>query len=630
MIERGNMIVEPIKESVKAQGHTAQYQMHKYFARRPYNVFSNLIQHYTKKGDIVLDCFCGGGVTVFESLALDRKVVGVDVNPLATFITEMQIQQVDIQQLSKFYDAFLEECKKEYSHFYTYQIAGDIVEQEWMEWVYEVKCADCGEIIRLTEENKISNGKYRCQNPNCKSNRQTKPGVARTKCEPYRSVPMRIKYYDSNGNSGVYKFSEQEKEDIINTMVNFVIPDDVIKVNSSIPHNWDRWYEDCLPQKGINNFSDFFSERNYYINTLIFNKIMAMEPSKNRDLLYFAFSSSLRYTNKMSRVTENWENGNPTCMDKHAYWLPNEYVECNVLDKLKDRMTSVIKGLSYTSTTIAKKKIKASSFAELIGDKDYMILTQSSSNLPIPNESVSVVITDPPYGSNVQYAELSSFWNIWYKEYRGLDNFIYNEQEAVSNRKSCYKGSKDVEFYGAMLQKVYTEVCRVLQPGGYLVFTFNNKDINVWIQLLKAVVNAGFYLPEDGVIYQDFINEYKNTSHLKYSGNIHGDFIYSFRKGEASDKDAPVGDFVETIKQAVNSCLKHMYLLKNEYTTTELYEKIYGSLINIIMKYVCRNEESQIMEIDELSKTFIDNVINQNLTVKDGKWIMKEGATFVD
>ena len=73
-----------------------------------------------------------------------------------------------------------------------------------------------------------------------------------------------------------------------------------------------------------------------------------------------------------------------------------------------------------------------------------------------------------------------------------------------------------------------------------------------------------------------------------------------------------------------------MYSLKNEYTTTELYEKIYGSLINVIMKYVCRNEESQIEKIDELSKTFIDNVLNQNLTLQDGKWIKKEGAIFVD
>lgn len=623
-------MVEPIKESVKAQGHTPQYQMHKYFARRPYNVFSNLVKHYTQKGDKVLDCFCGGGVTVFESLALDRKVVGVDLNPLATFITEMQIQQIDTDLLRKYYDSFLGKCREEFANLYYYNIAGKYVEQEWIEWVYEVTCFECGETIRLTEDNKITNGKYRCPNPNCKSNQVSKPGVTRTKCAPLRSVPIRIKYHTPDGKTDVHIYSETEMEELLKQSSEYVLPDDVKKVDFPIPHDWDRWYEDCLPQKGVYNFSDFFSERNYYINTLIFNKIMQLEQGIFRDLLYFAFSSSLRYTNKMSRVTDNWENGNPTCMDKHAYWLPNAYVECNILDKLSDRMNAVIKGLNYTSVTITKPKLKAESFYELDLDKDYMILTRSSSDLPIPDNSISVVITDPPYGSNVQYAELSSFWNIWYKEYRGLDNFIYNAQEAVSNRKSCYAGAKDVDFYGSMLQEVYAEACRVLQPGGYLVFTFNNKDINVWVQLLKAVVNAGFYLPEDGVIYQDFIKEYKNTSHLKYSGNIHGDFIYSFRKGTIPNIDAPVGDFTEAVKKTVNACLMNMYLIKDEYTTTELYEKIYGSLINVIMRFVCQNREEQVECIDELSKTFIDNVLGKNLENEDGKWKKKEGADFAD
>lgn len=623
-------MIEPIKESVKAKGHTAQYKMHKYFARRPYNVFSNLVDHYTQEGDIVLDCFCGGGVTIFESLALDRKVVGVDLNPLATFITEMQIQQTDIVSLKRYFKIFLEECRKDLDGLYSYNILGEFVEQEWMEWVYEVTCVECGETIRLSEENKITNGKYRCPNLNCKSNLVEKPGVIRVKCAPLRSVPTRIKYRTTDGKSGIHVFSEIEKEKIVNQQSSYIFPNDVKRIDFPVPHDWDRWYEDCLPQKGVNNFSDLFSDRNYYINTLIFNKILKLEPGQYRDILYFAFSSSLRYTNKMSRVTENWENGNPICMDKHAYWLPNIYVECNVLDKLSERMSAVIKGLNYTRATLTKPKLKAETFDELKKDKDYMILTRSSSNLPIPDNSVSTVITDPPYGSNVQYAELSSFWNIWYKEYRGLDKFIYKEQEAVSNRKLCYKGAKDIEFYGSMLQKVYTEISRVLKSDGYLVFTFNNKDINVWIQLLKAVVNSGFYLPENGVIYQDFIKEYKNTSHLKYSGNIHGDFIYSFRKGKIPDMDAPVGEFVESIKKTVNECLIKMYLEKEEYTTTELYEKIYGSLINVIMRFICQNRDEQVKGIEELSKTFIDDMLGHNLEIKDGKWKKKEGANFAD
>lgn len=623
-------MIEPIRESVKAKGHTAQYQMHKYFARRPYNVFRKLIEHYTKPDDIVLDCFCGGGVTIFESLALDRKVIGVDINPLAAFITEMQIQQVDTEQLQKYFDRFLEECEKEYSELYEYSVNEEPVTQEWMEWAYEVKCAECGAVIRLTEDHKISNGKYRCPNMDCPSNHIKKPGVTRTKCSPCRSVPLRMKYHKKNGSSGIYKFSEDEKEQIIRNSCAYRIPEEIIKPDAPVPHNWDRWYEDCLPQKGIHNFSDLFSRRNYYVNTMIFNRILAMEPSENKDLLYFAFSSSLRYTNKMSRVTENWENGNPTCMDKHAYWLPNEYVECNVLDKLKDRMAAVIRGLKYTSSTIKKQKYKADSFQQLTDDRDYMILNRSSANLPLPDESISAVITDPPYGSNVQYGELSSFWNIWYKEYRGLDQFIYKEEEAISNRKSCYEGAKDVSFYGNMLQKIYTEVARVLKPDGYLVFTFNNKNINVWVQLLKAVINAGFYLPENGVIYQDFIKEYKNTSHLKYSGNIHGDFIYSFRKGRIQLKSDQPGNFEEEAKQTVNRCLEDLYATGEAYTTTQLYEKIYGSLINVIINFVCNNKEDEVKKIEELSKTFIDNVISCRLEQRDGKWRKKEGMDHVD
>ena len=66
--------------------------------------------------------------------------------------------------------------------------------------------------------------------------------------------------------------------------------------------------------------------------------------------------------------------------------------------------------------------------------------------------------------------------------------------------------------------------------------------------------------------------------------------------------------------------------IKEEYTTTELYEKIYSSLINIIMKFVCQNKEDEVEKIDELSKTFIDNLLSQNLEIKENKWIMKEGV----
>jgi DNA modification methylase len=621
-------VIKPIANTVKASGHTPQYLMHKYFARRPYNVFRNLIEHYTKPGDIILDCFCGGGVTVFEGLSLDRKVIGVDINPLATFITEMQIKQVDLDELEDYFKSFLQECIKEYNEIYEFNIGNETVNAEWTEWIYEVRCSECGEIIALSAENKISDGKYKCPNPSCKSNTGNKIGVSRTKCLPYSSIPVRMKYVDKKGKSGIYVFTVDDQKTLKKKCDNLILPDNVINIDYEIPQNWDRWYEDCLPQKGVYKFSDLFTQRNLFVNVMIFNKILQMPQTENRDLLYFAFSSSLRYTNKMSRVTENWENGNPTCMDKHAYWLPNEYVECNVLMKLKDRMDAVLKGLEFTNKNILNKKYKAETFNELIQDKDYLILTRSSADLPIPDESVDVVITDPPYGSNVQYGELSAFWNVWYMKYKGLDHFIFNDEEAVANRKNCFEGAKSIDFYGDMLYAVFTEANRVLKPGGYLVFTFNNKNINVWVQLLKAVVKAGFYLPDGGVIYQDFIKEYKNTSHLKYSGNIHGDFIYSFCKGDTLDDVEMLGDFEDTLKSSIYSCIENLYSQKDEYTTTELYERIYSRLVNLLMKYVKAEEKSddEFKRIEKLSNTFIDNVLNQYLIISEGKWRLKEGV----
>ena len=91
--------VSPISIPVVAKGHPPIYRMHRYFARRPYNVFEGIIKHYSNPGDIILDPFCGGGVTVVEGLRAKRKVIGIDINPMATFITRMEITSTPLNDL---------------------------------------------------------------------------------------------------------------------------------------------------------------------------------------------------------------------------------------------------------------------------------------------------------------------------------------------------------------------------------------------------------------------------------------------------------------------------------------------------------------------------------------------------
>lgn len=615
--------ITPLKRSVKAEGHTPQYKMHKYFARRPYNVFKHIIKHYTAKGDIVLDTFCGGGVTVFEAAALERNVIGVDLNPLAAFITRMQMFNGEVSELKDFYRRFILTENKKYHEWYKVFFDDDEGTAIWFEWTYIVKCPHCDSTIVLNEENKKSNGVYFCSNPDCLGH---SAGVKRVDCLPAGSKPLRVKYTSSKTNKTHVRELNYENMPIFNT-VNFkdVVNSLNYKIDFKLPNDWDRQYEDKLQEKGVISYSDFFTERNYALNCLIFNDIMELRgttASLMNEYLYFLFSSSVRYTNKMTRVTDNWENGNPTAMDKHAFWLPNQYVETNILDVLEQRAKAIIKGCTYSTSNLPRDLQEVTNFEDIKLHNSYMVLNQSSSDLPIPDESIDVIITDPPYGSNVQYAELSTIWNAWYAAYKGLDSYIYKEQEAVMNRKKNFEGSKTVDDYEELLYQVYSEGARVLKNDGYLVFTFNNKNIKVWVAMLKAVARAGFYLPDDGILFQDYIDSYKNTAHLRFSGNIQGDFIYSFRKGEIEIKADGIKGFSDIINEAIDTTVAKLYRRRKSYDTAELYQKILTSMTRDLMAYIlwCNNNDIAMEDISSLSNDYLENRLKRTLVCEDGIW----------
>ncbi|GBU28052.1 hypothetical protein R84B8_01610 [Treponema sp. R8-4-B8] len=43
----------------------------------------NIIQKYTDEGDIILDPFLGSGFICNESMKLDRRFIGIDINPFS-------------------------------------------------------------------------------------------------------------------------------------------------------------------------------------------------------------------------------------------------------------------------------------------------------------------------------------------------------------------------------------------------------------------------------------------------------------------------------------------------------------------------------------------------------------------
>ena len=72
---------------------------HPYFTSQPHSVVSEYIKFFTKEGDTVLDTYSGSGVTLLESRLLERNSIGVDLSPLACFISKSTTNRYEIQKL---------------------------------------------------------------------------------------------------------------------------------------------------------------------------------------------------------------------------------------------------------------------------------------------------------------------------------------------------------------------------------------------------------------------------------------------------------------------------------------------------------------------------------------------------
>ena len=337
------------------------------------------------------------------------------------------------------------------------------------------------------------------------------------------------------------KIDDTDKKRInshITFLENEIIKNDIQVPQDIIPLNWDRQHEDLLNRKNIITFQDLFTKRNLLINLLLLNYIKDMEKDSEinqytYEIIRLIFSSSLRDTNIMAFTNSGWQSGTPVTWSRHAYWIPSQFCEVNVISSFKKAFNRMIKSLEYNDQFEYDIKI-ANDFSDIKSNANLLLTDNSVEYSNIPNESVDAIITDPPYGSNVQYLELSHFWNPWNNDLYNNKNPIF-AKEAVSNRKKNFEGAKTLQEYENNLFNVFKKCYDILKYNKYLVLTFNNKDIGAWLALLISIFRSGFVLEENGLFFQSGVKNYKQTAHTKNEGSPYGDFIYIFKKVKSSN-----------------------------------------------------------------------------------------------
>jgi len=108
-----------------------------------------------------------------------------------------------------------------------------------------------------------------------------------------------------------------------------------------------------------------------------------------------------------------------------------------------------------------------------------------SSCTDLPDKSVDLVVTDPPFFDNVHYSQLADFF------YYGL-NQILELSDSTTTRSRNEVQDTDAGLFTSKLTSVFTECSRVLRDRGLLIFTYHHSRHEGWSAVHRAIRHSGF------------------------------------------------------------------------------------------------------------------------------------------
>jgi putative DNA methylase len=152
---------------------------------------------------------------------------------------------------------------------------------------------------------------------------------------------------------------------------------------------------------------------------------------------------------------------------------------------------------------------------------------RSSERQFAPDGAVDIVLTDPPYFDDVQYAELASLFLVWAQGTGVVPASVRVDlqREAVPNSVRGTSGRD----YARSLRKILAETRRTLREGGVLILTFHNTDLAAWTALGGALRANDFGVTALAVVHAE--NE---RDHAKRAGRgFTKDLVIECRVGVA-------------------------------------------------------------------------------------------------
>jgi len=208
----------------------------------------------------------------------------------------------------------------------------------------------------------------------------------------------------------------------------------------------------------------------------------------------------------------------------------------------------------------------------------------------IPDNSVDSIVTDPPYYSTIQYAELSDFFYVWQKRTLGdiFPDLFWSEltdkdREAVANPSRFRNmGTSPQELakqdYEAKMQLAFSEYYRVLREDGVMTVQFNHKESGAWDVLTKSLIDAGFEITASWAVS----TENPQNLHQAKKNSVSSTVLLVCRKRDPDAEQAWWDDLRPEVANLVEQRAPEFE--ENDITGIDLYLSAFGSALNVFSR----------------------------------------------
>ncbi|MFL5330482.1 MAG: DUF1156 domain-containing protein [Gemmataceae bacterium] len=190
--------------------------------------------------------------------------------------------------------------------------------------------------------------------------------------------------------------------------------------------------------------------------------------------------------------------------------------------------------------------------------------TGDACNHSLPDESVSVWFTDPPYYDSIPYAHLSDFFYVWMKRtlpnVESINSFTLcpKDEECVVDRPhSRIPNAKTAEVFEARIGKAMHEGARITSPSGIACVVFAHKTTDGWEALLTGMIRGGWTITASWPIATEMATRLNARDNASLSASIH--LVCRPRPN-----DAQIGDWARVLRELPRRVADWMDRLQEE------------------------------------------------------------------